>query len=120
MFPAARLGDLTVTGYAITGPGVATVMIGSMPASVVGDTVTGAACVGAISMGSTTVIIGGRPAARITSQVTGANPITGVPVTTIVGPPCCPKVMIGDMASGGGGAGGGGAAAGAAAGGGAP
>jgi len=95
MFPAARVGDMTVTGDAITGPGVPNVMIGYMPASVVGDTVSGAACTGAITMGSTTVLISGRPAARITSQVTGANPATGVPVSTVVGPPGCPTVLIG-------------------------
>lgn len=94
-FPAARVGDMTVTGDAITGPGVATVLIGGMPASVVGDMVSGAACVGAISMGSMTVLIGNRPAARVTSQVTGANPATGVPVTTAVGPPGAPTVLIG-------------------------
>lgn len=94
-FPAARVGDMTVTGDAITGPGVPTVLIGGMPASVVGDTVSGAACVGAISMGSTTVLIGNRPAARVTSQVSGANPVTGVPVTTAVGPPGAVTVLIG-------------------------
>jgi uncharacterized Zn-binding protein involved in type VI secretion len=109
MFPAARLGDMTVTGDAITGPGVPTVFIGNMPASVLGDVVSGAACAGAITLGSMTVTIGGRPAARVTSQVTGVNPATGVPVTTAVAPPCCPTVFIGDV--GGGGAGGGGAAA---------
>ncbi len=84
MFPAARVGDMTATGDTITGPGVPNVLIENMPASVVGDLVNGAACVGAISMGSTTVLIGGRPAARMTSQVTGVNPATGVPVTTVV------------------------------------
>ncbi len=83
-FPAARVGDMTATGDAITGPGVATVLIGGMPASVVGDTISGAACVGAIVMGSPTVLIGGRPAARSTSNVTGANPASGVPVSTVV------------------------------------
>lgn len=83
-FPAARVGDMTATGDAITGPGVATVMIGGMPASVMGDLVSGAMCVGAITQGSPTVLIGGRPAARMTSMVTGANPITGVPVSTTV------------------------------------
>ena len=83
-FPAARVGDLTMTGDPITGPGVATVLIGGMPASVMGDLVSGAACVGAIIMGSPTVLIGGRPAARTTSSVTGANPASGVPVTTAV------------------------------------
>ncbi len=84
MFPAARVGDLTATGDTIVGPGVATVLIENMPAAVLGDQVAGAACTGAISMGSATVLIGGRPAARVTSQVTGANPVTGVPVSTVV------------------------------------
>jgi uncharacterized Zn-binding protein involved in type VI secretion len=83
-FPAARLGDLTATGDAITGPGVPTVLIENLPASVIGDMVSGAACVGSITMGSMTVLIGGRPAARVTSVVTGANPVTGVPVSTTV------------------------------------
>ena len=95
MFPAARLTDLTVTGDLITGPGMPTVQIGSMPASVVGDAVAGTACVGAITVGSFTVLIGNRPAARVTATVVGANPLSGVPVTTIVGPPCCPTVLIG-------------------------
>jgi len=93
-FPAARVGDLTVTGDTITGPGVATVLIGGMPASVMGDMVTGNVCQGAITMGSPTVLIGSRPAARLTSQVTGVNPYTGIPVTTVVGPPGCPTVLI--------------------------
>ena len=93
-FPAARVGDMTVTGDAITGPGAPTVLIGGMPASVMGDLVSGAACVGSIVMGSPTVLIMGRPAARVTSNVAGANPITGVPVSTVVGPPGCPTVLI--------------------------
>lgn len=84
MFPAARVGDTTASGDAIVGPGVPTVLIENMPASVIGDQVSGAACVGAITMGSTTVLIGGRPAARMTSLVAGANPATGVPVSTTV------------------------------------
>ena len=83
-FPAARLGDQTATGDTITGPGVPTVLIGNLPASVIGDVVAGAACVGSIVMGSPTVLIGGRPAARVTSQVAGNNPITGVPVSTVI------------------------------------
>ncbi|MEA4909114.1 MAG: PaaR repeat-containing protein [Chloroflexi bacterium] len=83
-FPAARVSDLTASGDAITGPGVPTVMIEGLPASVVGDMVSGAACVGSITNGSVTVLIGGRPAARVTSVVTGTNPITGVPVSTAV------------------------------------
>ena len=83
-FPAARLGDLTATGDAITGPGVPNVLIENIPASVMGDLVSGAACVGSITQGSPTVLIGGRPAARVTSVVTGANPATGVPVSTTI------------------------------------
>lgn len=83
-FPAARLTDLTATGDAITGPGVPTVLIENMPASVMGDLVSGAACQGSITMGSPTVMIGGRPAARVTSVVTGVNPATGVPVSTTI------------------------------------
>ncbi len=83
-FPAARLGDMTATGDAITGPGVPNVLIEGVPASVVGDLVNGAACVGAITQGSPTVLISGRPAARVTSMVSGANPATGVPVSTTV------------------------------------
>ncbi|MBL7202679.1 MAG: PAAR domain-containing protein [Anaerolineae bacterium] len=94
-FPAARMGDLTVSGDTITGPGMPTVLIGGQPAAVVGDVVAGNACSGAIAMGSVTVLIGNRPAARVTSQVTGVNPYSGVPVTTAVAPPGCPTVLIG-------------------------
>jgi len=83
-FPAARVSDTTATGDTIVGPGVPTVLICNLPAAVMGDQVSGNACVGAITMGSPTVLIGGRPAARVTSQVTGVNPYTGVPVTTAV------------------------------------
>ncbi len=93
-FPAARVGDMTLTGDAITGPGMPTVLICNMPASVLGDLVSGTVCVGAITLGSPTVLIGNRPAAYTTSQVTGANPITGIPVTTAVGPGA-PTVLIG-------------------------
>jgi uncharacterized Zn-binding protein involved in type VI secretion len=83
-FPACRLTDLTVTGDPITGPGVTSVMICGLPASVVGDMVDGAVCDGAVVMGSPTVWIGGRPATRVTSQVAGVNPETGVPVTPVM------------------------------------
>jgi uncharacterized Zn-binding protein involved in type VI secretion len=92
-FPAARLGDTTATGDAITGPGIPNVLIGGQPAAVMGDLVSGAACTGAITVGSPTVLISGRPAARVTSVVAGANPATGVPVSTTVAMGC-PTVMI--------------------------
>lgn len=83
-FPAARVGDMTATGDAITGPGVPNVMIMGMPACVMGDLVSGGVCVGSIIMGSVTVLIGGRPAVRMNDPVAGANPVTGVPVSTTV------------------------------------
>ncbi|HAY84548.1 MAG TPA: PaaR repeat-containing protein [Chloroflexi bacterium] len=83
-FPAARIGDMTATGDVVTGPGVPNVLIENMPASVMGDMVSGAACVGSITQGSPTVLIGGRPAARVTSVVAGSNPATGVPVSTTI------------------------------------
>ena len=83
-FPAARLGDLTATGDAITGPGAATVLIENVPAACMGDLVSGPACTGSITVGSPTVLIMGRPAARVTSTVVGVNPATGVPVTTVI------------------------------------
>lgn len=92
-FPAARMGDTTASGDAITGPGAPTVLIGGQPASVMGDMVSGAACVGSITVGSPTVLICNRPAVRVTSAVTGANPATGVPVATTVAMGCM-TVMI--------------------------
>ena len=84
--PAARVGDTTATGDAITGPGVPTVLIGGMPAAVLGDIVSGAACVGTITLGSMTVLIMNRPAATVGSQVIGMKPPPppGVPITTVV------------------------------------
>jgi uncharacterized Zn-binding protein involved in type VI secretion len=76
--PAARLTDMHIcpmvtpavvpvphVGGPIMGPGCPTVLIGGMPAAVVGDICT---CVGppdSIAMGSTSVLFGGRPAARM-------------------------------------------------------
>jgi uncharacterized Zn-binding protein involved in type VI secretion len=73
--PAARVGDPTSHGGLIVGPGVATVLIGGLPAAVLGDTTscplssgTPPALVphagGPIVSGSATVLIAGRPAAR--------------------------------------------------------
>lgn len=83
-FPASRLTDVTATGDVITGPGAPTIIIGGMPCSCVGDMVSGAACVGSVTVGSPTVLAAGRPVTRMTSQVVGTNPVTGVPVSTVV------------------------------------
>lgn len=67
------------------GPGAPTVLIGKMPAAVMGDTCT---CVGppdSIVKGSATVMICGKPAARMGDTTAhGGNIALG-----------CPTVMIG-------------------------
>jgi uncharacterized Zn-binding protein involved in type VI secretion len=93
--PAARVGDLTVTGDPIMGPGAPTVLIGGLPAARMGEIVTGPACSGSITIASATVLIGGQPAARVGDQVIGTNPASGAPVTTAVAPPGAPTVLIG-------------------------
>lgn len=78
MPPAARLTDMHTcpmqtsgspptphVGGLIVGPGISTVLIGRLPAAVVGDNLI---CVGppdSIVTGSATVLIGGKPAARL-------------------------------------------------------
>ncbi len=72
-------------GGPIIGPGVPTVLIGKLPAAVMGDMAT---CVGppdTIIKGSTTVMIGGKPAARMgDSTAHGGSIIMGCP-TVIIG-----------------------------------
>ena len=72
-------------GGPIFGPGVPTVLIGKLPAAVMGDMAT---CVGppdTIIKGSTTVMIGGKPAARMGDTTAhGGSIIMGCP-TVIIG-----------------------------------
>ena len=100
MPPAARLTDMHTcpmqtpavpspiphVGGPITGPGVPTVLIGGLPAAVVGDMAT---CVGppdSILRGSMTVMIGGRPAARMgDSTAHGGTIVLGLPTVMIGG-----------------------------------
>ena len=73
-------------GGLISGPGCPTVIIGGMPAAVVGDM---AVCVGppdSISKGSATVFFGGKPAVRqgdLTAH--GGNIAAGLPTVMIGG-----------------------------------
>lgn len=99
MPPAARLTDMhecpmedpTIppiphVGGPIVGPGVPNVIIGGMPAAVVGDMLI---CVGppdVIAMGSATVMIGGMPAARMGDETAhGGTILTGFPTVEIGG-----------------------------------
>lgn len=72
-------------GGPVIGPGVPTVLIGKLPAAVLGDSLV---CVGppdTIIKGSATVMIGGKPAARMGDATAhGGSIVTG-----------CPTVMIG-------------------------
>ena len=98
MPPAARITDIHTcpmvtpglppiphVGGPIVGPGVPNVLIGGMPAAVVGDMCV---CVGPpdnIVKGSATVMISGRPAARMGDMTAHGGSI-------VLG---CPTVMIG-------------------------
>ncbi len=70
----------------IVGPGVPTVLIGGLPAAVVGDS---AVCVGppdTIVKGSATVMIGGKPAARLGDTTAhGGSIVLGLPTVMIGG-----------------------------------
>jgi len=93
---AARISDMhtcpMVTGTVphvggpITGPGVATVLIGSMPAAVIGDLLTCTGPPDTIVKGSSTVMIGGRPAARLGDLTSyGGVVVMGFPTVQIGG-----------------------------------
>ena len=95
MPPAARLTDMHTcpattgpvphVGGPIAGPGVPTVLIGNMPAAVIGDLAT---CVGppdSIIRGSATVLIGNRPAARMGDNTAHGGVIVGGFPTVMIG-----------------------------------
>ena len=95
MPPAARIGDMHTcplsdgpkphVGGPITGPGVPTVLIGSMPAAVVGDMATCAGPPDSIAKGSATVMIGGKPAARLGDLTAHGGVIVLGEFTVIIG-----------------------------------
>ncbi|NYG35396.1 PAAR domain-containing protein [Sphaerotilus montanus] len=99
MPPAARLTDMHTcpmltpglppiphVGGPVIGPGIPTVLIGKLPAAVLGDI---AVCVGppdAIVKGSATVMIGGKPAARLGDTTAhGGSVVMGFPTVMIGG-----------------------------------
>ncbi|NND94649.1 MAG: PAAR domain-containing protein [Flavobacteriales bacterium] len=98
--PAARVGDMHVcpfvtpgvppiphVGGPVTGPGCPTVMIGGMPAAVMGDMCVCTGPPDTIILGSMGVMIGGKPAARMGDTCMHGG-------TIVVG---CPTVLIGEM-----------------------
>ena len=93
--PAARVTDMHVcpmfdgpkphVGGPITGPGAPTVLIGNMPAAVVGDMCTCAGPPDTIVQGSTTVLIGNKPAARMSDSTVHGGKIVSGNVTVLIG-----------------------------------
>lgn len=73
-------------GGPIVGPGCPTVLIGGLPAAVVGDNCT---CVGppdSVVKGSATVLIGSKPAARMGDTTAhGGTIVAGLPTVLIGG-----------------------------------
>lgn len=73
-------------GGPVVGPGTPNVLIGSLPAAVLGDSCV---CVGppdSIIKGSATVLIGGKPAARMgDSTAHGGSIVLGCPTVLIGG-----------------------------------
>lgn len=72
-------------GGPIVGPGVPTVLVGSLPAAVVGDSCTCTGPPDTIAMGSATVMIGGMPAARIGDSTAHGGSIAAGCATVIIG-----------------------------------
>jgi uncharacterized Zn-binding protein involved in type VI secretion len=83
--------DLTGHPGMVTGPGVATVLIGGLPAAVVGDLHSCAFPPPAphpptpFAVGSANVLIGGRPALRVGDAAGCGAPIVTGAFTVIVG-----------------------------------
>ncbi|MBN1209712.1 MAG: PAAR domain-containing protein [Myxococcaceae bacterium] len=91
MPPAARVGDTTNHGGTIVGPGTATVLVGGMPAAVLGDMHVCSLppnahqpTASAFTAGSGTVLIGGKPALRTSDAcVCGAMAAVGAPTVQV-------------------------------------
>ncbi len=88
---AARVTDVSNHGGVIVGPGVPTVLIGSLPAAVATDNhvcpippPAHAPTASLFPMGSTTVLIGGKPALRVGDTcLCGAGAAVGDPTVMI-------------------------------------
>lgn len=88
---AVRVGDVSSHGGTVIGPGVPTVLIGGMPAAVLGDMHVCALppsghqpTVSPFPAGSATVLIAGRPALRTTDTcICGAMAVVGAPTVLI-------------------------------------
>lgn len=90
---AARLSDTSTHGGAVLGPGVPTVLVGGMPAAVLGDLhlcplppSVAHPPSSPFILGSATVLLGGRPALRAGDVCAcGASVAVGLPTVQIGG-----------------------------------
>jgi uncharacterized Zn-binding protein involved in type VI secretion len=92
MPPAARVGDATGHPGSITGPGVSTVLFGSMPAAVVGDMhacalppLAGPHPPSPFPSGSGTVLVNQRPALRVGDKAGCGAPIVVGAFSVLIG-----------------------------------
>lgn len=77
-------GNVPHVGGPIMPPGSPTVLIGGMPAALVGDMCVCTGPPDSIVMGSATVLIGGKPAARMgDSTAHGGTIVAGLPTVLI-------------------------------------
>jgi len=72
-------------GGPVIGPCIPTVLIGKLPAAVVGDLLVCAIPVDAIVKGSATVMIGGRPAARLGDATAHGGTVSSGCATVVIG-----------------------------------
>lgn len=88
---AARVGDTTAHPGTVAGPGVPTVLVGSMPAAVMGDMNACAFPPPAshpptpFAQGSSTVFIGNRPALRTGDMAGCGAPIVMGELSVMIG-----------------------------------
>ncbi len=96
--PAARIGDLHVcpmqtpgvppvphVGGPVMGPGASTVLIGGIPAALMGDSATCTGPPDTIIKGSSTVLICGKPAARVGDTTVHGGSIQVGCMTVLIG-----------------------------------
>ena len=78
-------GPVPHVGGPIIGPGAPTVLIGGMPAAVMGDMATCTGPPDSLIMGSTTVLIEGKPAIRVGDTTAHGGSIVVGEFTVMIG-----------------------------------
>ena len=78
-------GGTPHVGGPVIGPGVPTVLIGNIPAAVVGDMLVCAGPPDSLTSGSSSVFIGGKPAGRMGDGTAHGGSIIGGFATVLIG-----------------------------------